>query len=188
MQAVILHVAADALNNIAVMVTAVIIWQVPPRLSESVRQDERVPAKYYADPACTLLIAIMIMAGAGPLGLTSGRELIGWKGKKKSGGRDGHKHKGAGEHKHKSKMEVFDGIDPVRSPRLEPISYLHSQQGRSIVEETDISVREETICSTGDETNSEWEGTSSDWEERRSIERRRDWEQNWKLELLYLRR
>ncbi|KAK2831012.1 hypothetical protein FQN49_007086 [Arthroderma sp. PD_2] len=84
MKAVLLHVAADALNNLAVIVSAVIIWKIPSDNSPEARphHDEEhnhygAPhPKYYADPACTVFIAILIMASTGPVVLQSGRALV----------------------------------------------------------------------------------------------------------------
>ncbi|KAM5445684.1 hypothetical protein MaudCBS49596_007239 [Microsporum audouinii] len=83
MKAVLLHVAADALNNLAVIVSAAIIWKVPsenPPESRPHHDSEHnhygsPHAKYYADPACTVFIAILIMASTGPVVLQSGRAL-----------------------------------------------------------------------------------------------------------------
>lgn len=52
---VVIHVLGDAFNNIAVIVAALIIWLV--------KSDMR----FYADPALSTLIAIMILASAIPL-------------------------------------------------------------------------------------------------------------------------
>lgn len=52
---VVIHVLGDAFNNVAVIVAALIIWLV--------KSDMR----FYADPALSTLIAIMILASAIPL-------------------------------------------------------------------------------------------------------------------------
>ncbi|GBF65953.1 zinc/cadmium resistance protein [Trichophyton mentagrophytes] len=83
-KAVLLHVAADALNNLAVIVSAAIIWKVPTQNSpedrlhhDSEHNHYGSPhPKYYADPACTVFIAILIMASTGPVVLQSGRALV----------------------------------------------------------------------------------------------------------------
>lgn len=64
MMGVILHVAGDAVNNIGVMVAAVAIWK---------GQSE---ARFYADPAVSLFIAIMIFGSAFPLVKSSGSILL----------------------------------------------------------------------------------------------------------------
>lgn len=64
MLGVILHVAGDAVNNIGVMVAAITIWKV-----ESDR-------RFYADPAVSLCIAIMIFVSALPLVKNSGLILL----------------------------------------------------------------------------------------------------------------
>ena len=60
----LLHVAGDALNNIGVIVAAVVIW-----FSES-------PARFYADPAVGMAIAVMILFSALPLVRRSGEILL----------------------------------------------------------------------------------------------------------------
>ncbi|PGH03138.1 hypothetical protein AJ80_08733 [Polytolypa hystricis UAMH7299] len=76
-KAVLLHVIGDILNNIAVIITGVIVWKAPPH-DENLDECSigRMPAKYYADPACTAAIALMIMAGSVRMSLTSGRALV----------------------------------------------------------------------------------------------------------------
>ncbi len=64
MLGVLIHVLGDALNNVGVIVTALIIW-----LTNS-------PARYYADPAVSLWIAIMILFSALPLTKRSGNILL----------------------------------------------------------------------------------------------------------------
>lgn len=58
---VMIHVFGDAINNIGVIIAAVFIW-----LSKS-------PACFYADPAVSLWIAIMILITAIPLTKRSGK-------------------------------------------------------------------------------------------------------------------
>ena len=64
MLAVLIHVIGDAINNIGVIISAVIIWQV---------QDDR---KYYADPAIGVFIALMIIATSVPLTKRTGGILL----------------------------------------------------------------------------------------------------------------
>lgn len=61
---VILHVVGDAVNNIGVMVVAIAIWK-----AES-------EARFYADPAVSLFIAVMIFLSAFPLVKNSGLILL----------------------------------------------------------------------------------------------------------------
>jgi zinc transporter 1 len=62
--AVLIHVVGDAINNIGVIISAVIIWFV------------QSPSRYYADPAVGMWIAIMILITAIPLTKRSGRILL----------------------------------------------------------------------------------------------------------------
>ncbi|KAF1958030.1 hypothetical protein CC80DRAFT_534507 [Byssothecium circinans] len=61
---VLIHVVGDAINNIGVIISALIIW-----LTHS-------PARFYADPAVSLWIAIMILCSAIPLTKNSGQVLL----------------------------------------------------------------------------------------------------------------
>jgi zinc transporter 1 len=61
---VLIHVIGDAINNIGVIISAVIIWFVK---SES---------RFYADPAVSMWIAIMILLSAIPLTKRSGKILL----------------------------------------------------------------------------------------------------------------
>jgi zinc transporter 1 len=61
---VLVHVIGDAINNIGVIISAVVIWFVNP------------DSRFYADPAASLLIAIMILLTAVPLTKRSGRILL----------------------------------------------------------------------------------------------------------------
>ncbi|KAH7081459.1 cation efflux family-domain-containing protein [Paraphoma chrysanthemicola] len=61
---VLIHVLGDAINNIGVIISAVIIW--------FVKSDKR----FYADPAVSLWIAIMILISAVPLTKRSGKILL----------------------------------------------------------------------------------------------------------------
>jgi zinc transporter 1 len=64
MNAMILHVIGDMLGNVGVIVTALIIW-----LTDW-------PGKYYADPAVSLFITIIILRSALPLTFASAKILL----------------------------------------------------------------------------------------------------------------
>lgn len=64
MMGVIVHVLGDAFNNIAVIIAALVIWLV------------KSEARFYADPALSTVIAIMILASAIPLTKRSGTILL----------------------------------------------------------------------------------------------------------------
>lgn len=61
---VMIHILGDAINNIGVIISALIIW-----LTHS-------PARFYADPAVSMWIAIMILISAVPLTKRSGKILL----------------------------------------------------------------------------------------------------------------
>ncbi|EAU90495.1 hypothetical protein CC1G_00879 [Coprinopsis cinerea okayama7 len=61
---VLIHVLGDAVNNIGVMIVAIIIWKL------------EAYERYYADPAASLAISIVIFISAVPLTLRSGRILL----------------------------------------------------------------------------------------------------------------
>ncbi|KAF2469259.1 cation efflux protein [Lindgomyces ingoldianus] len=61
---VLIHVLGDALNNIGVIIAALIIWFTKPS------------GRFYADPAVSMWIAIMILASAIPLTKRSGAILL----------------------------------------------------------------------------------------------------------------
>jgi zinc transporter 1 len=61
---VLIHVIGDAINNIGVIISAVIIWFV------------KSPNRFYADPAVSMWIAIMILITAIPLTKRSGKILL----------------------------------------------------------------------------------------------------------------
>ncbi|KAH7378269.1 cation efflux system protein czcD [Pyrenochaeta sp. MPI-SDFR-AT-0127] len=61
---VLIHVLGDAINNIGVIISAVIIWFV------------KSPNRFYADPAVSMWIAIMILISAVPLTKRSGKILL----------------------------------------------------------------------------------------------------------------
>lgn len=58
MLGVLIHVLGDAANNVAVIISALIIWLT------------KYPHRYYADPAVSMTIAIVILATSLPLGLS----------------------------------------------------------------------------------------------------------------------
>ncbi|KAK7962193.1 cation diffusion facilitator family transporter [Apiospora aurea] len=64
MNAMVLHVIGDALGNVGVIVTALIIW-----LTDW-------PGKYYADPAVSLFITFIILRSAIPLTLATSNILL----------------------------------------------------------------------------------------------------------------
>lgn len=61
---VLIHILGDAINNIGVTISALIIW-----LTHS-------PSRFYADPAVSMWIAIMILISAIPLTKRSGKILL----------------------------------------------------------------------------------------------------------------
>lgn len=64
MNAMILHVLGDALGNVGVIVTALVIW-----LTDW-------PGKYYADPAVSLFITLIILRSALPLTFATSKILL----------------------------------------------------------------------------------------------------------------
>ncbi|KAL6807793.1 cation efflux protein [Trichoderma sp. SZMC 28013] len=64
MLGVMIHVVGDAINNIGVMASALIIWKAHGE------------ARYYADPAIGVFISLMIFLTAWPLTKSSGRILL----------------------------------------------------------------------------------------------------------------
>lgn len=64
MNAMVLHVLGDALGNVGVIVTALIIW-----LTDW-------PGKYYADPAVSLFITLIILKSALPLTFATSKILL----------------------------------------------------------------------------------------------------------------
>ncbi|KAI1127092.1 cation efflux protein [Nemania abortiva] len=64
MNAMVLHVLGDALGNVGVIVTALIIW-----LTEW-------PGRYYADPAVSLFITLIILRSAIPLTKATSKVLL----------------------------------------------------------------------------------------------------------------
>jgi zinc transporter 1 len=59
MAGVLLHVLGDAANNVGVIIAAVVIWKTDSE------------ARYYADPAVSVAIALMIFFSSLPLGNTA---------------------------------------------------------------------------------------------------------------------
>lgn len=57
MLGVLIHVVGDAANNVGVIISALVIW-----LTLS-------PARYYADPAVSMAIAVVILTTPLPLGM-----------------------------------------------------------------------------------------------------------------------
>ncbi|KAF3916276.1 hypothetical protein ABW21_db0202152 [Orbilia brochopaga] len=64
MMGVLLHVIGDAINNVGVIVVAIATWKAPNH------------AKYYADPAVSMFIALMIFLSAIPLVKKTGIILL----------------------------------------------------------------------------------------------------------------
>jgi solute carrier family 30 (zinc transporter), member 1 len=64
MRGVFLHVLGDALGNIGVIITALIIWLT------------KFPGRYYFDPAVSLVITVIILASAIPLCKAASRILL----------------------------------------------------------------------------------------------------------------
>jgi zinc transporter 1 len=64
MNAMVLHVIGDALGNVGVIVTALVIW-----LTD-------LPGKYYADPIVSLFITLIILKTSIPLTLATSRILL----------------------------------------------------------------------------------------------------------------
>jgi solute carrier family 30 (zinc transporter), member 1 len=64
MLAILFHVVGDAINNIGVIIAAVIIWKTTAE------------TRFYADPAVSSFIAIMIILTAGPVVKNSGQILL----------------------------------------------------------------------------------------------------------------
>lgn len=57
MLGVLIHVIGDAANNVGVIISALVIWLTT------------YPARYYADPAISMSIAIIILTTSIPLGV-----------------------------------------------------------------------------------------------------------------------
>ena len=64
MLGVLLHIIGDAINNIGVIIVALVLWK------------SKSDARFYADPAISLFIAIMIFASAFPLVKGAGSILL----------------------------------------------------------------------------------------------------------------
>ncbi|KAF5362303.1 hypothetical protein D9756_002327 [Leucocoprinus leucothites] len=63
---VLVHLIGDAVNNIGVIIVALIIWKAAPHSQN----------RFYADPAASLAISLIIFASAIPMTLKSGRILL----------------------------------------------------------------------------------------------------------------
>ena len=61
---VLIHVMGDAVNNIGVIISALVIWLT------------NYPARYYADPAVSMGIAFVIFSTSFPLSLYTGIALF----------------------------------------------------------------------------------------------------------------
>lgn len=61
---VLVHLLGDAMNNIGVIIVAVLLWKLDS------------PKRFYADPAMSLAISLVIFGSAIPLTLRSGRILL----------------------------------------------------------------------------------------------------------------
>ncbi|KAF8239414.1 hypothetical protein L208DRAFT_1420809 [Tricholoma matsutake] len=61
---VLIHLCGDAMNNVAVMISALIIWKL------------HAPERYYADPAVSLAISLIIFGSAIPTTMKSSRILL----------------------------------------------------------------------------------------------------------------
>ncbi|WRT68133.1 uncharacterized protein IL334_005108 [Kwoniella shivajii] len=61
---VLIHLLGDAVNNIGVIIAAAIMWKTTS------------PSRFYADPAVSMIISILIFAGAIPLAKRSARVLL----------------------------------------------------------------------------------------------------------------
>ncbi|RAH77582.1 putative cation diffusion facilitator family metal ion transporter [Aspergillus japonicus CBS 114.51] len=64
MLGVLIHVLGDAANNVGVIISALVIWLTT------------APARYYADPAVSMAIAIVILTTSIPLVRSSGKILL----------------------------------------------------------------------------------------------------------------
>ena len=64
MRALVLHVLGDALGNVGVIATGLIIWQTTWKY------------KYYCDPVISLVITIIIFSSALPLGLLAHNRVL----------------------------------------------------------------------------------------------------------------
>ena len=73
--AILRHVIGDILNNLAVVVSSLIVIYAPPYSDDAI-YGSAVPVKYYADPVTTLFIAIAIMWTSIPLIKKSGMFLM----------------------------------------------------------------------------------------------------------------
>ncbi|WEW61992.1 hypothetical protein PRK78_007492 [Emydomyces testavorans] len=75
-KAVLLHIAADAMNNLAVIISDLLMWDSEPQVHDEMESRSTLDPRFYIDPACTLFIAILIMVTTWPLVIRSGKELL----------------------------------------------------------------------------------------------------------------
>ncbi|KAI5303678.1 hypothetical protein KEM56_007302 [Ascosphaera pollenicola] len=76
-QSVLLHVLCDAMNNIALIVASTLVWKVPATKRPAGPENQRyVDPKNYADPACTMFIATIIMVLSIRLIRDTGKALL----------------------------------------------------------------------------------------------------------------
>lgn len=77
-QSVLLHIACDAMNNMALILASTLIWKLPDsKRSEKSNSTRYVDPKNYADPACTVFIATVIMILSVRLIHDTGKALVG---------------------------------------------------------------------------------------------------------------
>lgn len=57
MMGVLIHVLGDATNNLGVIIAALVVWKA------------KYEGRYYADPAVSMAIAIVILLSSLPLGM-----------------------------------------------------------------------------------------------------------------------
>jgi zinc transporter 1 len=62
--AVLIHLLGDAINNVGVIIAGILIWKL------------HSPTRFYADPAVSLGISLIIFAGAIPMTIKAGRILL----------------------------------------------------------------------------------------------------------------
>lgn len=66
MKAILLHVLGDALGNVGVIATGLVIWQTTWSF------------KYYFDPVISLVITVIIFSSAMPLGKSRSPRFMSW--------------------------------------------------------------------------------------------------------------
>ncbi|KAI5288103.1 hypothetical protein KEM54_005467 [Ascosphaera aggregata] len=76
-KSVTLHILCDAMNNAALILAATLIWKLPATGTPDALKDPRyVDPKNYADPACTIFIAMIIMVLSVRLIRDAGKALL----------------------------------------------------------------------------------------------------------------